>query len=541
MKTHPFLNNTAIKYKGLTLVLLIVILFTSLAQFASFVLIQQHLISYYGVEPEDISMSLMVMYAGIISFLPIQFRLLRYFTMRKYLITTLVLGILINIGSFAIHDIVIFIVLRFFQGIVVGTMVGSMLIVIFSIQPGEKGSLVGSSILFVIILTTAAIIGILSSWVTVSMNWNFTYYGLISLQILALLICYLIFQPKRQQRPYPLYQIDWAGGLFFANFSISLAYVMIYGPKQYWFSSPSILKISIFCFVMLVFFIYRQATLKRPLIDLRAFKYGKFILGLFLLILFYGIKDTINLIYGYAGGILGWSSADVVELGLYNSAGVIIAIWFSVKMILKNKLNVPKLILAGFSLMVFYNLWMYWSLTPNLSFVDLALPVFIQGLASGFIFLPVMIFTMSAVPKFTGFTAIIICAYARFIATLNSISGFYTLQLNYNNEYREGFLGHLTVEDPNFIQSSLNNQNLFLSKGYTIDQANVLSNIMINKAAGIQGQLLTNRTIFMIGSLLLCFAMLLFVGFIIGSKIRTLRNQKSNPRYNTVLLINESE
>ena len=47
-------------------------------------------------------------------------------------------------------------------------------------------------------------------------------------------------------------------------------------------------------------FLYRQATLKRPLVNLIAFKYGKFILGLLLLLVFYGIKDTINLVYGYA-------------------------------------------------------------------------------------------------------------------------------------------------------------------------------------------------------------------------------------------------
>jgi DHA2 family multidrug resistance protein len=116
MKAHPFLNSKALQYKGLTFVLLIVILFTSLAQFASFALIQQHLISFYGVEPEDISMSVLAMYAGIITFLPIQFRLLRYFTMKNYLMTALFLGILINIGSFITHDIVVVFFFFFFVG-----------------------------------------------------------------------------------------------------------------------------------------------------------------------------------------------------------------------------------------------------------------------------------------------------------------------------------------------------------------------------------------------------------------------------------------
>jgi DHA2 family multidrug resistance protein len=526
MKAHPFLNSKALQYKGLTFVLLIVILFTSLAQFASFALIQQHLISFYGVEPEDISMSVLAMYAGIITFLPIQFRLLRYFTMKNYLMTALFLGILINIGSFITHDIVVFIVLRFLQGISVAVSAGSMLIVIFSTQPGEKGTLIGSSIFFTGILIASSIIGILSSWIAVNMNWNFTYYGLILLQLISAIICFFIFQPKMVQRAYPLFQLDWAGGVFFANFSLSLAYVMIYGPRQYWFSSRSIVVVSVIGFFMLLLFIYRQATLKRPLVNLKAFKYGKFILGLFLLILFYGIKDTINLIYGYAGGILGWSATDVVYLGLWNSVGVVLASVFSVKLILKNKLFVPKLIISGFLMMIVYNLWMYFSLTPNLSFADLAVPVFIQGFASGLIFLPVMLFTMSALPAFTGMTGIIVCAYARFITTLNSISGFYTLQLHYNQEFKLGFLTHLTAEDPDFVQRSSSYQNLFLSKGYTADQANALSNVLISKATAIQGQLLTNRTIFMIGTLLMCLAIVVLIIFIISSKIIAFRKQR---------------
>lgn len=528
MKTHPFLKSKAIQYKAFTFGLLIFILFISLAQFASFALIQQHLVSYYGAEPEDISLALLVMYAGIVTFLPIQFRLLRYFTMRNYLIAILLIGVLINIGSFLTHDMLIFTVLRFFQGLSVAAAAGCMLIVIFSIQPGEKSTVIGTSIFFCAILTTSVIIGVLSSWIAVNMNWNFIYHGLIALQLLAVLITFLIFQSKMQQRAYPLYQIDWVGSLFFAIFTVSLAYVMIYGPKLYWFSSRSIILGTVMSFIMVALFLYRQTTIKRPLIDLRAFKYGKFILGLVLLIVFYGVKDTVNILYGYAGGILGWSATEVVQLGLYNSVGVIISIFFSAKLILKDKINVPRLIVLGFFIMLFYNSWMYFSLTPNLSFFDLAIPVFIHGIASGFIFLSIMIFTMSAIPKFTGYTGIIVCAHARFITSLNSISGFYTLQLKYNTLFKGDFLGHLSTEDPNFVQRSLSYQNLFLSKGYSSDEASLLSNLLINKAAGIQSQLLTNRAVFMIGSLLICCALAIFGFFIIWNMFSTLRSSKRN-------------
>jgi DHA2 family multidrug resistance protein len=465
----------------------------------------------------------MAMYGGILTFLPIQFRLQRYFTLRTYLLCALALGILLNLGSFATRDIIVFFVLRFFQGAVVAASVGAMLIQIFSILPKEKAGIVGSSVLFTGILGSAAVIGTLSSWVAANMDWNFTYYGLIALQALAMVVCYFLFHPAMKQRPYPLYQLDWAGAVFFACFSLSLAYLFIYGPKRYWFSDPGMVRAGLFCLVMLGLFLYRQAVLKRALIDLRVFRYSKFILGLVLLLLFYGMKDTVNLIYGYAGGILGWSTADVVRLALCNCAGVVASIGIAAALVLKSKSNVPKLLLAGFLFMVCYNLWMYRFLTPNLSFAELAGPVFVQGLASGLIFLPVMLLTMSAVPAFTGMTGIIVCAYARFIAALNSLSGFYTLQLSYNQEYKEGFLGYLSPQDQNFTARSAQYQSLFLSKGYTGEQAYTVSNGLISKAAALQSQLLTNRTLFLFGALLMGAAIAIMAVFMVTSKIKASR------------------
>lgn len=526
MSRHPFIRSGVLRFRWFTFLLLALILVNSLVQFSSFSLIQNHLVSYYGVEPEDISMSIMVMYAGILTFLPVQFRLQRYFTLRSYLMGALAAGIVLNLGSFMTHSLAVFFVLRFFQGVVVAMVVGSMLMQIFTILPREQSGVIGSSLLFTGILTSSALIGILSSWVAVNMDWNYTYFGLIFLQVLALLLCYFLFHPSLKQRAYPLYQLDWAGTVFFACFSLSLAYIFIYGPKSYWFDDPGMVKMGMFSLIMLLFFLYRQLSLKRPLIDLRAFRYGKFLLGLALLLLFYGAKDTINLIYGYSGGVLGWSATDVVELALCNCAGVIIAIGVAAKLILKDRRNVPRLMLAGFFTMIGYNLWMYRYLTPNLSFGDLVLPVSLQGVGAGLIFLPVMLLTMSSIPAFTGMTGIIVCAYARFIAALNSLCGFYTLRQHYSQEYRQAFVSFLTPENQNLMERSSQYRNLFLSKGYAPGQAQSLSTGLIEKATGLQSQLLTNRVIFLIAAALMALAIVVILLFTLGGKIAASRKSK---------------
>ena len=74
-----YFNNRVSQHLGFARLSLILILFAAIAQFPSFGLIQAHVISFYGAQPEDVSFALQIAYAGIITTLPIQFRLVSLF------------------------------------------------------------------------------------------------------------------------------------------------------------------------------------------------------------------------------------------------------------------------------------------------------------------------------------------------------------------------------------------------------------------------------------------------------------------------------
>lgn len=515
-----YFNNWVNRHLGLARVSLVLILFVGIAQFASFALIQAHVISFYGAQSEDISFALQITYAGIITTLPVQFRLTRYFNTRTYLLTTFLAAILLNTGCLYVQDLVVFCVLRFFIGVTTCMVVGCMLILIFSTLPEPKRILIGTSLFFTLVLTTGTFVGQGASWVVLRTNWTSVYYGLIGLQVLAMLICLLIFKPKPDMKPYPLYQVDWAGAVLFMFASAAAVFVMIYGPKRYWFEDRVILYTSVFAAVFLALFLYRQATLKRPLIDLGVFRSGKFILGLLLVILFYGMRDSINLLYGYSAGILGWSAADVANAALYNVAGVITASLISVKVILVKKQNLPKLLLTGFGVMFFYHIWVYLRLTPDLSSGELSIPIFLQGLGCGFLLVPLTAFALAWLPPSTGMTGIVICTYARFIAVLNSVAGFYTLQLNYNQQFKLSFLAKLIPENDLLLQRTESYKNLLAANGTAPGAAAGISNMLIAKSTGIQSQLLTMRAIFMLGAVLMAIAFVILLLFAVINKIK---------------------
>lgn len=247
-------------------------------------------------------------------------------------------------------------------------------------------------------------------------------------------------------------------------------------------------------------FLWRSSSLKRPLVKISAFRYPRFWLGLCLLALYFGIKESLNLLFGYAGGVLQWSPSEVTQLGLYNIAGLVTFMIISVKLILGKKFPVPMFFILGFGILLWYHLWVYYNLTPDLSYSDLIIPMFLQGAASGLLFVPIMAFALSSLPATTGMTGIVVAAYVRFISLLNVSAGFYNLQLFYSQYFKEGYLRHTSNLDLMFSERLGTYRQLFLSKGIPVDQAEKIAQLNLSRAVAIQAQLMSIRATFLIFS-----------------------------------------
>ncbi|MBS7565481.1 MFS transporter [Mucilaginibacter sp. Bleaf8] len=491
---------------------LFLILLVSLMQFGMFSLTQNYMVAYLGAQPEDISFALLLCYAGIISILPVQFRFLKYFEIRSYLITNIVLAVLLNCLCLNCQDIHIFFILRFLQGILVGNTAACALILIFTRLESERAQAIGSAVFYGTILANTVLIGLVAAVVVVSADWKVTYYYLIGFQIFTLLICLLALRRKSGHKPYPLYQIDWAGFAIFSCAAVAFVYTIVYGSKYYWLADPRICRSTILTVCGVVLFFYRQSIIKRPLIHIKAFTYPNFLIGLCLLAIYYGSKDSINLVYNYAGGVLKWSTLQVLTLGLCNVAAIVVSLVVSTQLTLGKRHSTKGFLVTGFLLMVGYNLWMCFVMTPDLSFADLLFPVILQGTASGFLFVPIIIFTVSSLPPETGTTGLVVAAYARFTASSNSVAGYYNLQLYFNQHFKEGFLGYLTADNIITADKIREFKALYTAKGFSADQASALANAALGQSVTQQTQLLTNRAVFLtIAILLFSVAMLILM------------------------------
>jgi DHA2 family multidrug resistance protein len=484
-------------------VALLLMLLSGLVQLGMFVLTQNYMVGYLGAQPEDIQFCVMATYAGIITVIPVQFRFFRYFDTRGYLLVSTMLAILLNVLCIRCPDINLFLIIRYFQGVLTGNVLVFTLLLIFTRLPPGRAKTIAPAVFYGAILSNTVLIGLVAGVVVESADWKATYDYLIFFQLMVLLMMLLMLRQSSAHRRYPLYQIDWAGMALFAAGMLSLAYTVIYGSKYYWLTDVRICSGALAVAVCGGLFLYRQHIIKRQVIHVGVFRSRNFVVGLCLLAVYYGSKDSVNLIYNYAGGILKWSTLQVMLLGACNLAGLVLLLVCAIRLILMDKISIKILLVSGFALLGGFNLWMTFILTPDLSFTDLLLPVFIQGAASGLLFVPLMIFVLSSAPAYTGTTGLVVAAFTRFTSTLNSFAGFYNLQLYFNQYFREGFLGSLTADNQNTIVRLSTYRSLYIAKGYTADQASNLANSAISQALTQQSQLLTNRAVFMIFALAL--------------------------------------
>jgi len=510
MNAPVYFKSWASEWEWVVRALLLFVLLSAMTQFSLFGLVSTYLLSFLGAQPEDVSFSTNITYAALIAAIPMHIRFLRYFEIKNYLLTVILLGIGISIFSFQITDVNVFLVARVFTGFTVsGMAVSSLFLIMSRLKP--QYAPIGLSVFYGAILGSGLSSGSLVYLVTNNLDWRNTYLFLILILLMSLMVVLILLRSKTGMRPYPLYQLDWPSFILCLTSFIAWAYTFIYGPKYYWLTDGRIRVSLTIALCGLVVLAYRQTVLKRPYLHPAVLRYRSFFIGLLLLGVYYGIKDSIQLIYAFTLQILHWDTQELIWLSACNVAGLVTGIFVAAKMILSHKFSSQVFLLSGFSLLLLFNLWSYTIFQTDLSFADLAGPVVVQGLGSGLLFVPLMLMVISKLPDYTGFTGGAVAAFVRFTATCNSYAGLYTLQLGYNQHFREAFLRHTSTTDPVFADRLGMSARYFVNAGYSAGQSEALAARTVFGALGVQSQLLTDMSIFRLFAFVILIVILLIV------------------------------
>jgi Major Facilitator Superfamily. len=447
---------------------------------------------YYGIQSTDVQYAMVITYGSTVAFLALDFRIAKYFAPRQYLLLAFAVNALCSIVCFYSKDWIWFVIGQFIQGITCALLSGIVLQLIFPRLQSMRGRIIAYSLLYGCIQISAPFYSIYSSIILHYYDFNCLFYGpIMMLVLLTLLVLVTMNGNARFTKKIPLYQVDWTGYLLYVSFILILGYILVYGRQLGWFDNPYIVSLSLLNLTLLVLFIVRQLKVKRPLIKLKVFKVRNFIIGLFLLIVFYFFKGSTGLAYGYLENILGNHPLSTVPIWLAVIAGTALSMFVTSRFILMG-FKLIWIILVGLGIMALYYIYMLSFISVQGTSVDFILPMFIYGIATGTLFVPIVSFTTSSVPPETAVNASLVGIFARFVGFTGSLAFNNELQLLTKSTFREKLRETLTDINPQLSLTLHDIQNQYLNAGRDQFTANDLTASYFNSF--ISGQVFARAT-----------------------------------------------
>jgi DHA2 family multidrug resistance protein len=212
---------------------------------------------------------------------------------------------------------------RVLQGAVAGPLIPMSQALLLSSWPRAKSSLALS--LFSMIMVAGPIVGpTLGGWVTDSYSWSWIFYVNIPVGLFAAAMVWMLY--RKRDTPTRKLPVDVVGLLLLIVWVASLQVMLDKGKDLDWFSSNTIVILTIVAAVGLAFFIVWELTDKNPVVDLTLFKERNFLGGTVSLAVAYAIFfGTLVLLPQWMQEYLGYRSLDAglatAPLGIFAVIG----------------------------------------------------------------------------------------------------------------------------------------------------------------------------------------------------------------------------
>jgi DHA2 family multidrug resistance protein len=185
------------------------------------------------------------------------------------------------------HGLVEIVLWRFLQGIFGASLAPVGQTIMLGAYPsnkrGQAMAILGMGIMLGPILGPT-----LGGYLTDTLSWRWVFYVNIPFGILAFLLMQTIPDGGKSATPRP---VDWTGFALMALGLGSLQGVLSLGDQDNWFSSRTIIILTICAILGMLFFVWRSLSVKHPVVDLRLLKdrnlsIGSMGIGIFGLALF---------------------------------------------------------------------------------------------------------------------------------------------------------------------------------------------------------------------------------------------------------------
>ncbi len=326
--------------------------------------------------------------------MPLNGWLTAYFGRKNFYAASLVLFTLASILCGTATSIWQLVAYRVIQGFGGGALQPTAQAILFETYPPERRGQ-AMAIFGLGAMVGPAVGPVLGGYIVDNANWPLIFYINIPIGIVAVIMT-MLYIPNPHFIAKIKGSVDWLGlGLLTAGLA-SLQYVLERGEHDDWFSSSTIVLLTGLSIVALVWFVWKTLRDKHPLVDIRVFRFRTFTIGNIMgVIMGFGLFGTALILPLFLQNIIGDTAYDT---GLALLPG---ALATALSMLVVGRLigRIDPRILVAFGMLLFaWSTWDMGYLTSQSGYWDFFWPRAFQGLALGFMFVPLSTVTLGAVP-----------------------------------------------------------------------------------------------------------------------------------------------
>lgn len=336
----------------------------------------------------------------------------------------------------------------------------------------------------------------LGGYITDQLSWNWVFYINIPVGIIAAILSFLYI--RESEHRLQTGRMDWLAIALLIVTIGSLQVVLEKGESEDWFETRYITYLSIAAVSAGIIFIWRQLTVKDPILNLRLMKNRQYAIGcVFSLVQGVGLYASVFVIPVFLQTMLGYSAVETGLILLPGSlaAGLMMPVVATVMR--KNWLSPVVLAGIGFSLFVYF-VWRLSSMNLNTGASDFFWPLILRGIGLGMLFIPLLTLTIFPlhnrdVPQGTALMTTLRQLGGAFgIAGATTFIG--TRSLEHFNRLSE----HLSIYDQTTYDRLRAMIGLFVSKGADPSTAQAQSLLALKGSLFQQAMILTYNDVFLI-------------------------------------------
>jgi MFS transporter, DHA2 family, multidrug resistance protein len=356
---------------------------------------------------------------------------------------------------------------RIIQGFGGGALQPTAQAILFESYPPEKRA--GAMAIFGLGAMVGPAIGpTLGGLIVDNYNWQLIFYINIPIGIAAFVMTLAYIRDpvylERDRSP-----VDVIGLTLLTAGVASVQYVLERGQREDWFSSSTIVILTVVAVVALVTFCIREWRDPRPLVDLKVFKYRSFSAGSVIgIVSGFGLFGTALILPIFFQGVLGFSATQTGMALLPGAVATAISMPIASRFVQRMD---GRVVIAIGLLMFAVSTWWMGDLNQYSGYWDVFWKRALQGFALGFLFVPLTTATLGDVVREKMSNATGIYTLVRQLGGSLGIAILQFLQTRYEDTAYAALAAGITATNPT-VEQYLHDQHGTAAQLYSLVMVN---------------------------------------------------------------------